>query len=155
MWHGVPGKLLPGGFLRPLARCNSVPREQQNRRLSTLPSPPCAPPKCSLKQTPTQGPHWFLLGGLTEPPKTNEEASTSRFPLFQFTLPVERHQRGKALKLNVNLGSHFLPPDSSLGFSYVGFTSSGPTGVSPTQGCQRPSLPPAELYINRPITSPL
>lgn len=87
-------------------------------------------------------------------PKSNEEASTSQLPLFQFTLPGETHQRREALTFSGNPSGHSLPPDASFGFSGAGagFPPLAPTGVSSAPRCQRPlrplsrAVPPSDTF---------
>lgn len=101
-------------------------------------------PASSTHPSMTLEAHRFLLGNLTMPQKINEDASTSQFPLFQFTLPVEMHQRRKAFQWNVNLSSLLSdsgPPGSSLGFSLAGFTSPDLAAVRSILSRQRPLLP--------------
>lgn len=126
--------MLTGGFLTPLVRSNSVPKEQWKLNLS---APPTTPPKL-LKMNTCSGAPLVSSGWPYSASGNQWRGSTLQFPLFQFALPVELHQRRKALKQNVNLSSHLLPPDSSLGIIYVGFTSPGPTEQAPLWAVKDP-----------------
>lgn len=147
MCYGSTGKELSGGLRRPLVRSNLAPKEEQKRHLAPSPHPTVLL-KGSSKQLSTCGPHGFLLGGLTAPWKTNEEAPRWQLPLFQFTLPVETHQRRKALRLKRDSEE---PVDCSLWFSSEGSTSHCAELPS---GQQRPLLSPNRARVNQTDYTP-
>lgn len=117
----MAGKWLTGGFLPPLARSNSVPKEQQQLNLS---APPPTPPK--LPQTSVYSrAHWFPLSGLAVSPETNKRLHTA-VPTVSIYSSRRAASEGKGIQIKCESEQPLLPPDSSLGFSYVvGFTSPG------------------------------
>ena len=68
---------------------------QRNSRNAPFSTPPSHSAEMPFKTNTCSQPHWLLRGSLIALPKTNEEAPTLQFPLFQFMLPVEMHSKEK------------------------------------------------------------
>lgn len=147
MCLGVPGKQLAGGFLRPMARSNSVSKEEQKCRFSA----PTALPRHSLTQTATPRPHRLLLRVLKVLPQTRE-ASTSQFPWLRFTLPGDMHSNKKGIRFNGSPSSPLSSWDPSLAFP---LWVSHPTVVSSVLGCQGHSLAPDGAMRHQTYYTPL
>lgn len=138
MCYSVAGKELTRGFLKPLARSNSVPEERQKCPLSPLPT---TLPKCSSVQTPAHGPIGSFWVAPQHLRKQMKRLPHLQFPLFPFTLPVEMHSKEK-ITIKCESGSWFLTPDSSFRFPSVNVTSPGPAVVRPFWAVRDPCFSP-------------